>query len=264
MTDATVPVPPQQVEEGRGWRLVDVATGRSYAIPPQGLVIGRTDTCDIVLASKGVSRRHAVIRPAGAGYSVTDESSNGTFVNDVRVQREQELARGDTLRVGSEEFRVEAKSRDGDATEALAAVSASTNHTARSQVEDDAGAAMASLEVLGGPLGGSRFVLRRPVCSIGKSTRNDIVVPDDTVSATHATLMQKAGAWYIVDLRSSNGTLVDGYRIAGERVLPSGSIVKLGDVKMVFRPVSRVRDEARGTAPVGGFLDRVAKLFRNR
>jgi len=55
-----------------------------------------------------VSRRHAEVRPAGEGFAVADLGSmNGTTVNGVAV-REQALADGDEIGVGSTTIRFEA------------------------------------------------------------------------------------------------------------------------------------------------------------
>jgi serine phosphatase RsbU (regulator of sigma subunit)/pSer/pThr/pTyr-binding forkhead associated (FHA) protein len=49
-------------------------------------VIGRLPECDIVLATGGVSRRHAEIRKAGDAFVVVDlDSRNKTFVNDTAL-----------------------------------------------------------------------------------------------------------------------------------------------------------------------------------
>ncbi len=55
---------------------------------PDGTTIGRDKTCDIVIDSRHVSRRHARIVSTGDGkWSVEDlGSSNGTFVNGQRVE----------------------------------------------------------------------------------------------------------------------------------------------------------------------------------
>ncbi|MGC8835081.1 MAG: FHA domain-containing protein, partial [Armatimonadota bacterium] len=55
-----------------------------------------------------VSRRHAVIQRVGNSLVIVDEgSSNGTFVNGVRVTSQQ-LNPGDEVRLGSSAFRLEA------------------------------------------------------------------------------------------------------------------------------------------------------------
>jgi pSer/pThr/pTyr-binding forkhead associated (FHA) protein len=62
-------------------------------------------------------------------------------------------------------------------------------------------------------------------------------IRDDTVSLTHATLLLKRGSWFVVDLRSMNGTFVDGSRVSGERELCTGARVRLGAVELVFRSI---------------------------
>ncbi len=65
------------------------------------LVIGRLPECGVVLADSNVSRRHAELRRVGDSVVVTDlGSTNGTRVNGVAV-REQHLASGDEITVGS-------------------------------------------------------------------------------------------------------------------------------------------------------------------
>jgi hypothetical protein len=65
-----------------------------------GLTIGRSDENDVVLHDGRVSRRHARIVADGEGFAVVDlDSSNGTFVDGVRVTRRR-LVPGETIVVG--------------------------------------------------------------------------------------------------------------------------------------------------------------------
>lgn len=66
--------------------------------------IGRTADNDVVLEGDAeVSRAHAVLEEAGAGWMVVDDgmSRNGTYVNGQRVRRHLRLADHDVVRVGS-------------------------------------------------------------------------------------------------------------------------------------------------------------------
>jgi DNA-binding CsgD family transcriptional regulator len=66
--------------------------------------IGRTADNDVVLAGDAeVSRAHAVLEAAGAGWTLVDDgmSRNGTFVNGERILRHRRLEDRDVLRVGS-------------------------------------------------------------------------------------------------------------------------------------------------------------------
>jgi pSer/pThr/pTyr-binding forkhead associated (FHA) protein len=99
------------------------------------------------------------------------------------------------------------------------------------------------------------------VCAIGRGEQNDVRLLEDSVSKFHATLLLKGDAWYVVDLRSANGTFVDGSRIAGERLLPAGATLTLGSVEMTFRPGPRAGDAARSTVHLGGLLRRLSRLW---
>jgi pSer/pThr/pTyr-binding forkhead associated (FHA) protein len=92
-----------------GGRLVSLTDGREYFVQ-RSLVIGRDASCEVVVTSKDVSRRHAEIAPTPTGYIVVDSSTNGTFVNGQRVGGQMVLARADVIRVGTSEFRFYADS----------------------------------------------------------------------------------------------------------------------------------------------------------
>jgi len=96
---------PARATAATGGRLVSLVDGKEYQIPGEGITFGREAGSDVVVAQAEVSRRHATIAPSEGGYSLTDHSTNGVWVNGNRVQGSQVLARADVVRVGSEEFR---------------------------------------------------------------------------------------------------------------------------------------------------------------
>ena len=67
--------------------------------------VGRDPSNDVVLPSPTVSRFHAQIERVGQRYRVTDlRSSNGSFVNDERIEKETWLKPMDTIRIGQYRF----------------------------------------------------------------------------------------------------------------------------------------------------------------
>ena len=68
----------------------------------QPLVIGRDPVnAQLHLESPIISRRHAIIQPAGTGkYLLQDISTTGVFVNNQRVQDKADLTDGDTIKIG--------------------------------------------------------------------------------------------------------------------------------------------------------------------
>jgi len=233
-----------------GAALVVTRSGTRHPLPARRIYIGRDDTCDVVVRGNSVSRRHASIAPVHGGFMLRDESVNGTLVNGVRVVGTYLLGNGDVVRVQDEELRVEL---DASAPHQVVREEKTTMldlaHITRGVTEERARevanrAPTASLEIVRGPFAGACFQVERAVCSMGRGEDNDVRIRDDTVSLTHATLLRKRGAWFVVDLRSMNGTFVDGSRVSGERELHPGARVRLGAVELVFRAI-----ESEAAAP---------------
>jgi pSer/pThr/pTyr-binding forkhead associated (FHA) protein len=107
---------------------------------------------------------------------------------------------------------------------------------------------MANLVVRSGPLKGQRFPIRVPIVNVGRAEYNDIVLPDDSVSTTHAKLQRREGIWVVVDLDSTNGTLVDGERVSGEAPLAPGAYVRFGEVQTMFEPTDDTIDPGKGSS----------------
>lgn len=72
-----------------------------FVVDSSGVKVGRTAPADIIVSHKGVSREHCIVGLAADELLVTDlNSTNGTFVDDVRVSRATILPVGSVLRVG--------------------------------------------------------------------------------------------------------------------------------------------------------------------
>lgn len=66
-----------------------------------GLVLGRTSSCAVVLKDNKASRRHAQLIVAGSVVEIEDlESSNGTLLNDKPITRRM-LRDGDVIQIGA-------------------------------------------------------------------------------------------------------------------------------------------------------------------
>jgi pSer/pThr/pTyr-binding forkhead associated (FHA) protein len=109
-------------------------------------------------------------------------------------------------------------------------------------------APLGNLLVRSGSLKGQRLAIRTPVVNIGRADYNDLVLPDESVSTTHAKLQRREGVWVLVDLDSTNGTFVDGEQIKGEVPLAPGATVRFGEIGTVFEPT----DEGAAVAKGGG------------
>lgn len=223
-----------------GGKLIALATGATTVIPDTGVVLGRDPECDIVLAGRDVSRRHAEIRPSIQGYVLTDRSTSGTYVNRRRIEGAHVLGMGDVIRIGDEELRFEADAATFEPSPELRPKSTAPLPVATpsSLPTHTSAKLLATLEIINeGLLKGKRFRLERPVANVGRNSSNDVQLGDDTVSGSHATLSKRTSGWVVLDLGSTNGTYVDGERINGERQLAGAHELRFGGVKMLFRPI---------------------------
>ncbi|ENU22222.1 hypothetical protein F993_03115 [Acinetobacter proteolyticus] len=91
------------------WKLQAITgefTGQELSIESD-MLVGRHQDADILLQSADISRRHAALLLKDQQLWVQDlNSSNGTFINDVRVEQETELHDGDILQFASFVFSV--------------------------------------------------------------------------------------------------------------------------------------------------------------
>jgi hypothetical protein len=82
---------------------------------------------------------------------------------------------------------------------------------------------------------GSRIALRPGVVSVGRSAESTIPLNDTNVSRRHAELrLRGEGAdavWVLVDLGSTNGTLINGVKVNGEQVLRKNDAIVFGATK---------------------------------
>ena len=90
------------------------------------------------------------------------------------------------------------------------------------------------LVTIQGPYSGQSFPLSHTAIAIGRATERDIALPADTsVSRSHARITYTEGRHFIADDGSSNGTFVNGGRVADPRLLSSGDTIQLAET--VFR-----------------------------
>lgn len=85
----------------------------AFVVTRAGLSIGRSDPSDIIVGGIGVSRAHCLVELAADQLRVSDlNSTNGTFIDDERVDRSAVLEVGSVLRIGNVLFKHEVRSRD--------------------------------------------------------------------------------------------------------------------------------------------------------
>ena len=90
------------------WKLEAADDQAQSVIVDRDMLVGRHQDADVLLQAADVSRRHAGLLLKDNALWVQDlNSSNGTFVNDVRIAVETEVQNGDSLRFASVQYTAE-------------------------------------------------------------------------------------------------------------------------------------------------------------
>lgn len=84
--------------------------------------------------------------------------------------------------------------------------------------------------------------------TIGRDESADLVIRDPSVSRLHAEFRREGARWRVVDLGSTNGTLLNGRAITGPEWLSQGDEIGVATTRLVFGPAS-ADAVAEGSAP---------------
>jgi pSer/pThr/pTyr-binding forkhead associated (FHA) protein len=222
------------IEDDDGQRTVLSLTRDDYTI-------GRRQGSAIRLTERNVSRDHARIsrqkapddRSNGTIFVLEDlKSSNGVFVNGLRVAESQTLEHGDLIQIG--DYRIVLSD---DERAALEAKTTDVDRTAPIVPRARAAALMDRpnrFVMIQGPTPGTEFPLDRDRLTIGRNEDASLFVNDSSVSRLHCEVHALGdGRFEIVDMGSSNGVQVNGAELRRGIVEP-GDVIDLGDVRFKF------------------------------
>lgn len=198
---------------------------RLFRLLPGETVLGKGDGCAIQIqdvpggrfAAIQLGDKETLIRALARDLSVR--------VNDEPLTKSRALAHGDLIRIGKAEILyIDETQVGGTATaESAAAVQAI--------VEEAIAARHAGYADAGGTLtrrrDRARIAVAAPRFSIGREAGSDLVVPESTVSRLHAEIRYQGGKYVLHDL-STNGSKVNGKRVARTQTLRSGDVITIG------------------------------------
>ena len=106
---------------------------------------------------------------------------------------------------------------------------------------------MARLRVVSGPNAGQTVDVDEEIV-IGRGD-TDLAIDDEEMSGRHAVVRRHANRLQVEDLGSTNGTFVDGNRIAEPTLLGGGAEIKVGTTVLVVEGVLPVSDSTGDIAP---------------
>jgi serine/threonine protein kinase len=98
---------------------------------------------------------------------------------------------------------------------------------------------LARLTLQNGQMAGRSYLFHQVVTTIGRTNGNDLIISGRTVSRRHARLWFEGGRWYLTDMQSANGTLVNNMRLQPNQAVPlsEGDVINFGDEIVVFNNI---------------------------
>ena len=210
--------------------LIDWDGGSKVVNPGNSFVIGRDKAADIQVVGSKVSRTHLRLEFDGVNWKATDlDSSNGSFIAGKPFQQ-TEIKGQISIFLGGmdgEEIRLhplEIVSTKGD-TKKVAIPKAKADQTLVATSIADLDKSYIDQA--------SRIRLQQRI-RIGRDATNDWHIDDLVVSRFHAEIVQnEQGGFDLVDLRSANGTFVNGLMIK-RRELVIGDLISIGNITRRF------------------------------
>lgn len=241
------------------WEVLNISTSATQRLKSEDK-IGRGKNCQLHIEDDNLSREHAQFEIIDNVLFLNDlNSTNGTFVNDVRITNKVELRDGDRIRLHNQVFSVlyngpdntQKQTSDQDQAPQTWAVerSKSVNNTQimsdtmmgalkRIKQAKEAAKSVDHPTLMGKtePVNDKPFSLvisEKQEWEIGRSESADICIDDASVSTEHAQLLHKDGKWKIVDSMSGNGTYVNQEKTLSS-YLSNGDIIRLGTIECQF------------------------------
>lgn len=176
------------------------------------MTIGSGPKNHVVINESGIEDSHAKLTKDGDNIYLSDNGSfGGTFVNGNKIGQHFQLRPGDSIRIGKVELQI-----------------IDPKSGAEKPVAGAAPRADWSLMAISGELKGKSIPVHGTMV-FGRSSSCDIVINDAHMSRRHAEVNLKDGVLRLVDLKSSNGTCVNGKNV-GEQLLKPGDKISFDQV----------------------------------
>ena len=202
--------------------LIEWQHGSLILDPEYTYILGRDEASDIHIDSPRISRAHLRFTFKGKNWLLEDlESSNGTFQGKTQI-KSLKISDDVKLQIGGiDNYEIAVTVIDnfktGQYTKTQDTKITNVNFKAGIKIADDT----------------NRVRLRKRI-KVGRDANNDWIIDDPNVSRYHAEILQNAGGQFeIVDLKSTNGTFLNGQLIKREP-LRTGDIIRIGPIEKKF------------------------------
>ena len=184
---------------------------REYPLRLPVISVGRASDNTLTIQDERVAVQHVRIARVGSRYVLEVTADDApTALNGTALQSgdRRPLTDGDIISLSNLEFRFCLGLGDG---------------------------VLSRLCVVAGVHRGKTFRIERSQVMVGRAEHADVQFPDKSVSRRHCLIRRHSTTWWIEDLKSTNGTLVNGIPLFEPRPLADGDEVVVGFSRFTFR-----------------------------
>lgn len=208
----------------------DHALAFSTPFSADTFTIGRSSHCDICLPDANISRTHLLIQKKDKRFTVIDKSTNGTHLNGNELSK-SEIEFGDEISIAGWKVKIRPIKHADEVTEVIL----NRDPTCiLSQLEDQHELAQVKPVLAQTSPIKRNFPMKNNILSIGKNNSNDVILQDEYVSNFHFKIEFRDGGFFIKDLKSTNGTFVNGMKIMEAYVIDK-SVIEIGKIQFQFQ-----------------------------
>lgn len=191
--------------------------GQNFVLQEKSIQIGRGRRNDIVIEDNDVSREHCRLVKEDNVYQIYDlDSTNGTFVNGLRVNDKWALDRNCIIELGDSitlEFKL-------DETDKIEQDIRKTNQSMMQQY-------FLMVKTPSRPKY-AVYPLKEKTITVGRGTNNQVIVIEPEISRNHLNLTRSRAGYFVEDTGSTNGTSINGRELNEKTLLESGDILRIG------------------------------------
>lgn len=206
------------------------------------ITIGRDKENDIQIPLSTVSRRHARIVKEGGDWLVEDlNSTHGTKVNgqNLGLGGKRLLHEGDQIEIvyafiiffGDHDINL----NDMDITDEKTSVVA--QKLVKEAVNNlDSNDDVAHLMIMNGPKQGQTIKFGPSINEIifGRGEDADVRLDDVNVSRKHAVFIREHNQFFVADMSSKNGVLLNGKKIDKKTAISDADEIEIGSIRLIF------------------------------
>lgn len=208
--------------------------------------IGRAQGCSVRLDEASISRLHAVIFPLGGGWVLQRKASFGAVLLNEQEVENAPLEGGEEVKIGVFSLRIEIQDpQPTSLTRSNPAITSSKNlvpsmdSTGSLSADEDgrtkfvSAGASALFRMEPGSANLDELLMEKDLVLFGRGSNCDVVLTEKKASRKHFEVRRQGLSFFLKDLNSANGTLVNGNAVT-EAELMAGDVIQVGESRIEF------------------------------